>query len=109
MAGHVSSHRFLRKVVELDGEARMAVARKSATVEVEAAEGGIDPSFQRAILKIAIEVPKTWFFVNAVEPNSGRFVLPIGIAPAARRRATWVESCGATAVRHGAEPCVVGK
>src|SRR5215475_907867 len=26
-------------------------------------------------------VPKTWFFVNAVEPNSGRFVLPIAIAP----------------------------
>src|SRR5262245_41474649 len=52
-------------------------------------------------------VPKTWFFVNAVEPNSGRFVLPIGIAPAARARATCVESSAGGAFRQGCEPCVV--
>src|SRR5688572_24942720 len=54
-------------------------------------------------------VPNRWFFVNAVEPNSGRFVLPIGMAPAARARATCVESRSATLVRSGCEPYVVGK
>jgi len=36
----------------------MAAGRKVATTVVEAAEGGIDPAFQRAILKIAIELRK---------------------------------------------------
>jgi hypothetical protein len=37
----------------------MAAGRKVATVEeVQTLEGGIDPAFQRAILKIAIELRK---------------------------------------------------
>jgi hypothetical protein len=36
---------------------RMAAGRKVATTEVTE-EGGIDPAFQRAILKIAIELRK---------------------------------------------------
>lgn len=36
----------------------MAAGRKVATTVVEAEEGGIDPAFQRAILKIAIELRK---------------------------------------------------
>jgi hypothetical protein len=57
MAGHVSSPRFLEKVG--DGRKRMASGRKTATTVVEATEdGGIDPAFQRAILKIAIELRK---------------------------------------------------
>jgi hypothetical protein len=36
----------------------MAAGRKVATTEVGAEEGGIDPAFQRAILKIAIELRK---------------------------------------------------
>jgi hypothetical protein len=57
MAGHVSSPRFLKKVS--GREERMAAGRKIATSVVEAAEeGGIDPAFQRAILKIAIELRK---------------------------------------------------
>src|SRR5574341_520270 len=40
------------------GRKRMAAARKTATVEVETLEGGVDPAFQRAILKIAIELRK---------------------------------------------------
>ena len=36
----------------------MAAGRKVATAVVEAGEGGVDPAFQRAILKIAIELRK---------------------------------------------------
>ncbi len=37
----------------------MAAGRKTATTVIEATEdGGIDPAFQRAILKIAIELRK---------------------------------------------------
>jgi CRP-like cAMP-binding protein len=36
----------------------MAAGRKVATAEVETVEGGVDPAFQRAILKIAIELRK---------------------------------------------------
>jgi CRP-like cAMP-binding protein len=36
----------------------MAAGRKVATTELAAEEGGIDPAFQRAILKIAIELRK---------------------------------------------------
>src|SRR4051812_48033439 len=37
-------------------------------------------------------VPKSSFVVKAVYPNSGAFVLPTTIAPAARSRATWTSS-----------------
>ena len=41
-------------------------------------------------------------------PRSGRFVRPIGIAPAARRRSTWGASIGETASASAGTPEVVG-
>src|SRR5215217_5676130 len=52
--------------------------------------------------------PKTRFFVSPVKPNSGVFVLPTTIAPAAFNRATCVESQGGRKSRNGNEPNVVG-
>lgn len=49
--------------------------------------------------------PKSRFLVMAVAPNSGRFVFPTTIAPAARSRDTWIESCSAGgSSRNGFEP-----
>src|SRR5690348_7722141 len=39
--------------------------------------------------------PNALVRVNCSVPNSGAAVLPIGTAPAARRRATWIESSAA--------------
>src|SRR5690606_28120956 len=51
---------------------------------------------------------KTWLEVSACHPNSGELVLPTTMQPAARRRATWAESCmAAGSPACSAEPLVV--
>jgi hypothetical protein len=47
--------------------------------------------------------------VSAPDPNSAVLVLPTTIAPAARSRATCVESCAATASLKSREPWPVGR
>ena len=51
--------------------------------------------------------PKTALNVCEPAPNSGVFVLPITIAPAARRRSTSSESCSGTCSANSGEPYVV--
>src|SRR6185436_20788613 len=84
------------------------VAQGTIPIATAADDPPLEPPGVRARFHGFRVVPKTWFFVNAVEPNSGRFVFPMAIPPAARARATCVESYSTTCVRHGAEPYVVG-
>ena len=52
-------------------------------------------------------MPCNRFLVMGMGPNSGAFVLAMGMAPAARRRLTWMSSCWATLSWYKREPKLV--
>src|SRR5262252_2123337 len=68
------------------------------------AEPPLDPPGVRVRSQGERVTPYTRFFVNAGAPNSGAFVLPTTIAPAARSRATWKPSAAATRSLKRREP-----
>src|SRR5215831_8607219 len=86
-----------------------AVASGTRPPAIAAADPPLEPPGVRERFHGLRVVPKTRLRVKAVYPNSGVFVLPIGIAPARRRRATCVESWVATLFLKGTDPCVVGR
>src|SRR5439155_46157 len=55
-------------------------------------EPPLEPPGVRSGFQGLRETPQSRFFVIAVYPNSGEFVLPMAIAPAAFSRCTCVES-----------------
>src|SRR5882672_1262348 len=84
------------------------VASGTRPAATAAEEPPLEPPGVRSRFHGLRVIPKSRFFVKAVEPNSGRFVLPIGMAPAFLKRATSVESRPTTLFRYGTEPYVVG-
>ena len=83
------------------------VTRGSTPPASAAEEPPLDPPGVRSRFQGERVTPNSGFLVIAVKPNSGVFVLPTTIAPAARSRATWVESASATESRNTREPMEV--
>ena len=72
-----------------------------------AAEPPLEPPAVRARFQGLRVAPKTAFTVLGPNANSGVLVLPITIAPAARRRSTTSASSSGTWLSKSLEPCVV--
>jgi hypothetical protein len=70
----------------------LAVARGTSPPATAAALPPLEPPGVRVGSHALRVVPQALVRVNCSVPNSGAAVLPIGMAPAARRRATWIES-----------------
>ena len=87
----------------------LAVAAGTRPAATAAALPPLDPPAVRPVSHGLRAVPNTLVRVRVSVPNSGAAVLPIGTAPAARRRATWIESA-ATSPRpaKASEPWDVG-
>src|SRR5262245_36302795 len=79
----------------------LAVTSGRTEPAIAAADPPLEPPGVRSRFHGERVTPCTRFLVTAVKPNSGEFVLPTTIAPAAFRRATWVESRRATRSRNG--------
>src|SRR5579862_3422516 len=93
--------------IRIEPPPSLAVTNGSTAPASAAAEPPLDPPGVRSRFHGERVTPYTRFLVIAVWPNSGALVLPTTIAPAARRRATCVESRVATRSRNGSDPCVV--
>ncbi len=87
----------------------LAVAAGTRPAATAAALPPLEPPGVRSVSHGLRAVPKTLVRVKLSVPNSGAAVLPIGTAPAARRRATWTES-SVTGPRpaKASDPCEVG-
>src|SRR5580658_5854247 len=68
----------------------------------------LEPPGERSRFHGLRVVPKAGLSVTTLWANSGRFVLPMMIAPASRMRWTTVASTGGTASRKAAEPLAIG-
>ena len=70
----------------------LAVENGTSPADTAAAEPPLDPPGVTARFHGLRVTPSASERVNWSVPNSGVAVLPIGMAPAARSRATWMES-----------------
>src|SRR5690242_16248648 len=86
-----------------------AVAMGANPAASAALEPPLEPPGLRSKFQGLWVLPNTRFDVYRIQRNSGVFVLPIGIAPAARRRAACTPSAVAgDAAANSFEPYVVG-
>src|SRR5829696_1608717 len=95
--------------VRVEPPPSLAVANGTIPAATAADEPPLEPPGVRVVSHGLRVTPSAGLAVNAHEPNSGAAVLPMGIAPAARRRAT-CSSSRATGGRpwNQREPLVVG-
>ena len=77
----------------------LAVTNGSTPPTKAAAAPPDEPPGLRSKLHGLRVMPCSRFLVMGMGPNSGVFVLAIGMAPAARRRPTWMSSRAATLCR----------
>src|SRR5882672_7455910 len=95
--------------VRVEPPPSLAVANGTMPDATAAAEPPLEPPGVRSGFHGLRVTPSAGLAVYANVPNSGAAVLPIGIAPAARTRATWSESCSTGGrPRYQRDPWVVG-
>src|SRR4029450_12564019 len=95
--------------MRVDPPPSLAVATGTSPAATAAALPPLEPPGVRCGFHGLRAMPNTLVLVKFSVPNSGAAVLPTGTAPAARRRATWIESAATgPRVANASDPRDVG-